>query len=134
MKGSNIKKKIHGRAVPSVEAHHRVSGPKAGRNSWGRWIIIKNCGTKKIPRKSLSNLLLPSTLSCLGIFFSVLFFYVRFCCSIKLKVYRSNTVESFYNHFIIIFIIILRFTLPVNSKYLKCRNLFREKNQKELAR
>ena len=30
----------HSRAVPSVEAHHRVSGPNTGRNSGGRWIII----------------------------------------------------------------------------------------------
>ena len=34
------------RAAPSVEAFHRVSGPNTGRNSGGRWIIIKNCGTK----------------------------------------------------------------------------------------
>ena len=32
---------LHSRAVPSVEAHHRVNGPDTGRNSGGRQIIKK---------------------------------------------------------------------------------------------
>ena len=32
---------LHSRAAPSVEAHHRVSGPTTGRNSGGRQIIKK---------------------------------------------------------------------------------------------
>ena len=33
---------LHSRDAPSVEAHHRVNGPNAGRNSGGRRIINKN--------------------------------------------------------------------------------------------
>ena len=36
---------LHGRAAPSVEAHHRVSGPNTGINSGGRRII-----KKKLPK------------------------------------------------------------------------------------
>ena len=32
---------LHSRAAPTVEAHHRVSGPNTGRNSGGRWIQKK---------------------------------------------------------------------------------------------
>ena len=32
---------LRGRAVPSVEAHHHVSGPNTGKNSLGRQIIEK---------------------------------------------------------------------------------------------
>ena len=32
---------IHTGVAPSVEAHHRVSGPNTGRNFEGRRIIIK---------------------------------------------------------------------------------------------
>ena len=32
---------LHSRAVPSVEAHHRVNGPNTGRNSGDRQIIKK---------------------------------------------------------------------------------------------
>ena len=34
---------LHSGVAPSVEAHHRVNGPKTGKNSGGRWIkkIVK---------------------------------------------------------------------------------------------
>ena len=32
---------LHSKAVPRVEAHHRVNGPDPGRNSGGRQIIKK---------------------------------------------------------------------------------------------
>ena len=38
---SELALELHSRAAPSVEAHHHLDGPDAGRNSGGRQLIKK---------------------------------------------------------------------------------------------
>ena len=41
---------LHSRAVPNVEAHHRVNSPNTGRNFEERW-IKKNVSKNNLPLK-----------------------------------------------------------------------------------